>query len=112
MVSDWWIAEWYGKLVLDKTYPPVHHCLFCYRAGCLSGNMSASNESLPAYCYLTHGQRIGVSGGLVGVVVALSFVRVVLAYMVMVNASRLLHNLTFASILRVPVRFFDTNPIG
>ena len=90
----------------------LHFCPLSHRAGCLAGNSSASNASLPIYCSLNHGQRIGVSGGLTGLVIVLNFIRVVLAYVVTVNASRLLHNNTFGSILRVPVRFFDTNPIG
>ena len=36
----------------------------------------------------------------------------ILFYFICVNASRVLHNWMFASVLRALVRFFDTNPIG
>ena len=74
--------------------------------------MSAQNVTLPIYCNLTHSQRISVSAGFTGIVIILCFVRVVLSYMFAVNSLRILHNITFQSILRVPVRFFGTNPIG
>ena len=51
-------------------------------------------------------------GGLVLATVLLNYARVVLLCVICVNASRVLHNRMFAAILRAPIRFFDTNPIG
>ena len=38
--------------------------------------------------------------------------RSVLFFYVCVNAAKILHNRMFGAVLRAPIRFFDTNPIG
>ena len=38
--------------------------------------------------------------------------RAILTYLICLSASRNLHNKMFKTILRVPILFFDTNPIG
>ena len=55
---------------------------------------------------------IGVYGGLTGAVVVFSFARLFLFFLLLLRASRLLHNNMFAAVLRAPVHFFDTNPVG
>ena len=45
-------------------------------------------------------------------VIVINLARAIAFFFVCVNASRVLHDRMFASILRVPVLFFDTNPIG
>ena len=55
---------------------------------------------------------IGVYGGLTGAVVVFSFARLFLFFLLLLRASRLLHNKMFAAVLRAPVHFFDTNPVG
>ena len=61
---------------------------------------------------LTIPEWIGVYGGLTGAVILLSFTRVFLFFVLLLRASRLLHNKMFAAVLRAPVLFFDTNPVG
>ena len=50
---------------------------------------------------------MSVSGALL-----INIFRSLLFYVVIVNASRVLHNRMFGSVLRAPMRFFDTNPSG
>ena len=57
-------------------------------------------------------ERVGIYGGTVLGVIILNLIRTIAFFFVCVNASRVLHNRMFASILRAPVLFFDTNPIG
>ena len=38
--------------------------------------------------------------------------RSVLFFYICVNAAKILHNRMFGAVLRAPIRFFDTNPIG
>ena len=94
VVSDWWLADW---------------------ADCSSQNLTAleeTNRTTRQLCTLNLDQRVGVYGGSVLAVILLNLTRTIAFFFVCVNGSRVLHNRMFASILRVPVLFFDTNPIG
>ena len=44
--------------------------------------------------------------------ILLSFARTILFFILVLRASRLLHNKMFGAVLRAPVLFFDTNPVG
>ena len=70
------------------------------------------NNSVPSTCFLSTNQRIAIYAGCSIAAVVLSFIRALLFYYICVNASRVLHDRMFASVLRAPVLFFDTNPIG
>ena len=66
----------------------------------------------------THGRDLfvfhitGIYAGLVGSAMLLSFARAILFFYVCVRAAKKLHNKMFTAVMRVPVRFFDVNPIG
>ena len=53
-----------------------------------------------------------IYGGLVAGTLVLSFIRVLLFFHVTVNASEKLHSHMFDAVIRAPIYFFDTNPIG
>ncbi len=55
---------------------------------------------------------IGIYAGLVGSVWIFSIGRVVLFYFLLLKASRHLHNNMFIAVIRSPILFFDTNPVG
>ena len=55
---------------------------------------------------------ISVYGSVVVAGFALTLVAVCLFYHVAVTASKSLHNAMFKRVLRAPIYFFDTNPIG
>ena len=57
-------------------------------------------------------QRIGIYGGIVGGAAAIVMFRAILTYLICLAAARILHNKMFRSILRVPMLFFDINPVG
>ncbi|XP_019850009.1 PREDICTED: multidrug resistance-associated protein 4-like isoform X2 [Amphimedon queenslandica] len=86
VVADWWISDW---------------------ADCESE--AGLNRST---CLLSDNERIGIFGGLVGSLSIFTAFRAVLFYVLMLNASRVVHNRMFARVLRAPILFFDTNPIG
>ena len=73
---------------------------------------NGSNVSIPSLCLLSVNHRIGVYSGVVVTAGFLTLTRSFLLSFLCVNASRVLHNEMFGSILRAPIRFFDTNPIG
>lgn len=86
VVTDWWLSDW---------------------ADC-----SAETNSSRSTCNVNLDQRIGIFGGLLGSVWIFSIARSVLFYVLMLRAARILHNKMFMSVLRSPVLFFDTNPVG
>lgn len=75
-----------------------------------AGGMENSSDS-NSYDLSTN-QRIGVYGGFVFSSVLLIFCRTILSFLICLAAARVLHNKMFKSILRAPILFFDTNPVG
>ena len=63
-------------------------------------------------CSLSNFHRVWTYVGLILSIVILNSLRGILFYFTCVNASRVLHNRMFASVLRAPVLFFDNNPSG
>lgn len=78
----------------------------------LERNQSASDLSESLTCSLSDTERAITYAVLIASCVALNLLRGALFYLVCINASRVLHNRMFATILRVPVLFFDNNPSG
>ena len=56
--------------------------------------------------------RVSTYFGLTLMVIVLSFIRCTLIFVLLLRASHVLHNRMFRAVLRAPVHFFDTNPIG
>ena len=90
--------------------------LLSHRGDCssLQNTTSAdfSNTSTRILCGLDVEQRLGIYGALLVSLIILNITRVIAFFVVCVNASQVLHNQMFASILRAPILFFDTNPVG
>ena len=96
------------------------------RATCLQSNQTSLEEPNNSTCQretesgmtgsptcsLSESKRLITYSLLLVSSLILNFVRGGLFYLVCVNASRVLHNRMFKTILRVPVLFFDTNPSG
>ena len=97
----------------SKAINPLLLSLPLYRADCSTTNGSRlENVTLRSTCYLSTNQRIGIYTGTTAAAILINFARTITFYFVCVNASRVLHNRMFAAVLRAPVLFFDTNPIG
>ena len=93
----------------------VHNVCIAYGNVCLSPlgvSSNGSDFSNVSVVNLTISQWSGVYAGLVGTVVLLSIARMFLVFVLLMRASHLLHNKMFAAVLRAPVLFFDTNPVG
>ncbi len=85
-------------------------CLFPHRSQCYSQNSTqVQNRST---CLLSTEERIATFAGTLGGVLLLNFCKTVLFFSICINASRVLHNRMFRCVLRTPMLFFDTNPIG
>ena len=59
----------------------------------------------------TH-QNIGIYGRIISFTLFVVTMRAVLCYLVILAASRSIHNKMMTAVLRTPVLFFDTNPVG
>ncbi|XP_064396708.1 ATP-binding cassette sub-family C member 4-like [Halichondria panicea] len=89
VLADWWISDW---------------------SQCYSQNSTqVQNRST---CLLSTEERIATFAGTLGGVLLLNFCKTVLFFSICINASRVLHNRMFRCVLRTPMLFFDTNPIG
>lgn len=87
----------------------------CCRATCSQLNVThelEENDSISSICFLSTNLRIAIYAASTAATVLLGFMRALLFCFICVSASRTLHDRMFASALRAPVRFFDTNPIG
>ena len=86
-----------------------------HRADCSSLNLTyleEINDSARSLCDLSTNQRVGIYSATVAGAILVNFTRTITFFFICVNASRMLHNQMFGSILRAPILFFDTNPIG
>ena len=63
-------------------------------------------------CLLTTTERVLVYSGLNGSLFILTIIEAVLLCVLFVRSSQILHNRMFSHVLRAPIHFFDTNPIG
>ena len=86
-----------------------------YRASetesCMPEVANFSDDTSSAFSLTTH-QRIAIYGGIVAFAVFAVTMRAVLCYLVILAASRNLHSKMLTAILRAPILFFDTNPVG
>ncbi|KAM9609977.1 ATP-binding cassette sub-family C member 4 isoform 2-T2 [Trichechus inunguis] len=91
VLQDWWLSYWANEQsALNITVNG-------------KGNVT---ETLDLNWYL------GIYSGLTAATVVFGIARSLLVFYVLVNSSQTLHNKMFESILKVPVLFFDRNPVG
>jgi len=93
------------------------YCLYagfyCVRTtGGDSCGVDSDNSSDSDPYGLSTNKRIGIYGGIVLGSFSLVMTRSVLTFLICITASRNLHKKMFRAILRTPVLFFDTNPVG
>jgi ATP-binding cassette subfamily C (CFTR/MRP) protein 4 len=56
--------------------------------------------------------NVAVFSGIIVAVFVFGLLRALMYFKVAVDAAKRLHNRMFGRLLRVPLRFFDTNPVG
>ena len=104
-----------GKNSIDTAVSYCNAILLNYRASetesCLPEEVNFSMDSSSTFSLSTH-QRNGIYGGIVSVSLIFVIMRAVLCYLIILAASRSLHSKMLTAILRAPVLFFDTNPVG
>ena len=91
----------------------MHDCIVCRSTdgdSCTSDTMNSSRNDL--LYDLSDNERIGIYGGIVSSFTLLVLFRTILGFLICLAAARNLHNKMFKAILRTPILFFDTNPLG
>ena len=78
---------------------------------CSPDNGNVSHDASDELDLSTH-QRIRIYSIIVAGAILIVTLRAALSYLICLSASRNLHNKMFKTVLRAPVLFFDTNPIG
>ena len=71
-----------------------------------------NTEKMQNLCCLQIRILVVVYFGLTTGSFVLNILKGLLFFYVCIHAAQVLHNRMFAAVLRAPVRFFDTNPIG
>ncbi|XP_062831587.1 ATP-binding cassette sub-family C member 4 [Anolis carolinensis] len=93
VLQDWWLSYWANEqLKLNVT--------------------AMANAGINETRTLDLDWYLGMYAGFTVVTVLFSILRNILMFQVLVNAAQTLHNSMFQSILKAPVLFFDSNPIG
>lgn len=75
----------------------------------LESGHNETNVTVPVVDTITN---VSIFSGIIGAVFLFGLLRALLFFKVAINASQILHNRMFARILRTPISFFDTNPVG
>ena len=87
----------------------------CFRASegesCFPQLANISLNDTSDFNLTTH-QWIGIYGAILAATVSITVLKGLFAFITCLNSSRNLHNKMFSAILRAPMLFFDTNPIG
>ncbi|XP_065919884.1 ATP-binding cassette sub-family C member 4-like isoform X2 [Dysidea avara] len=94
VVADWWLSRWASQ---DGSCSPENK------------NISLNTSAVTG---LTTHERIAIYGGIVGGLISIVIIRAILTFLTCLAAARNLHNKMFKSVLRTPILFFDTNPVG
>ena len=107
VVADWWISDWFVHYFILILFNKHFLFLSLYRAEC-----TVDPNNVSTTCTFTTHQRIQVYTSLTAGFVVLYCLKSILLCVLLLRASQVLHNRMFSHVLRAPVHFFDTNPIG
>ena len=104
--SDVWLSYWTsGNVKAKETIAAVQG-----PPTVVASNIStfdANEESLQVNLF-----NLGIYGGLVGGLCAVSIIRTISLFVLCMRSSVALHDNMFKSITAAPCRFFDINPVG
>ncbi|XP_055867950.1 ATP-binding cassette sub-family C member 4-like isoform X5 [Biomphalaria glabrata] len=113
--SDWWLSRWsnqeevkYAAIEKHRQFLEINNLTDSFNVSDFSGNFS-SNITIP---YVDSHFNIYVFTGIILAVFLFGLARALLFFKIAVDASQTLHNMMFARILRSPISFFDSNPVG
>ncbi|XP_035673618.1 multidrug resistance-associated protein 4-like isoform X1 [Branchiostoma floridae] len=106
MLTDWWFTYWANQYLKEGRNVSTSSSSINLT---VNGTITRANVSA-AVLDITY--YVTVSAALTATVLVLSILRAVFLFYMCLSSSRSLHNQMFAAIIRVPILFFDTNPVG
>ncbi|XP_068230341.1 ATP-binding cassette sub-family C member 4-like isoform X1 [Palaemon carinicauda] len=108
--TDYWLSFWAngeqirGRLMISGNDTEFHYS---------NNDSSFSYEDAPVpKGYLDTMTNVYVYSGMIAGLFFLSLGRTILFFVMCMTSSRTLHNRMFKSVIRVPIKFFDTHPVG
>ncbi|XP_033761066.1 multidrug resistance-associated protein 4-like isoform X2 [Pecten maximus] len=102
VMSDWWLSIWSNQ-------EENRHYMIQQDQALRDLGHNITNITIP---YVDTHQNIYIFSGIIGAVFLFGILRALMFFKVAVDASMNLHNGMFNRLLRVPIMFFDTNPVG
>ncbi|XP_076435453.1 ATP-binding cassette sub-family C member 4-like isoform X2 [Babylonia areolata] len=102
IMSDWWLSIWSNAEETRIAAQNRHDAL-------LSMGINQTNVTIPD---VDSHVNISIFTGIIVAVFVFGMVRALLFFKVAVDASQTMHNAMFSRVLRCPIGFFDTNPVG
>lgn len=79
---------------------------------CITNQLSNIRSENASLGNTNYSDLISVYGGITAANILLNFTRIIMIFMVAINASRVLHNRMFGAVMRVPILFFDFTTLG
>ncbi|XP_030838051.1 multidrug resistance-associated protein 4 isoform X2 [Strongylocentrotus purpuratus] len=102
-LTDWWLAQW--------AFAEETACAELLNRSCIVDTVSPNHTFVdemdvdrPYYL-----QNLSI---FLGLFILFCFIRTYHVFIIIVNAATVLHNRMFEALIRAPMQFFDTNPIG
>ncbi|CAF0900141.1 unnamed protein product [Rotaria sordida] len=101
--SNWWLAAWND----DESY---RHQIF---DNCTIGQQHNTIWSMTDAEWNNYrNRRFYIYWGIILIFVLITLFRTAVIELMFLNAARVLHNKMFRQLIRAPIVFFDTNPVG
>ncbi|CAF4098406.1 unnamed protein product [Adineta steineri] len=105
MYSSWWIATWSDDE--SHRYRNYNQCISTTIENRSHLYLMSENE-----WNIYRNQKFYSYCGIIILLLILTFLRTFALELMCLNAGRVLHNKMFRRVIRCPIAFFDTNPIG
>ncbi|KAJ8031340.1 Multidrug resistance-associated protein 4 [Holothuria leucospilota] len=104
VLSDWWLSEW---AYIEENCSLQFDADRCLNEPAVLGNFTdfrVDKIGRPFFFY--------IFTVFIVLLIIFAFTRTVWLFFILVTASKNLHNQMFKAVIRTPMQFFDTNPIG
>lgn len=102
IISDWWLARWANNE--ERRGDMIDQDALLRSQGTNVTNITIPDSQTDFNVY--------VFSGIIASVFIFGLLRALMYFKVAVDAAKHLHNKMFRRLLRVPIRFFDINPVG
>ncbi|XP_034328340.2 ATP-binding cassette sub-family C member 4 isoform X2 [Magallana gigas] len=102
IISDWWLARWANNE--ERRGDMIDQDALLRSQGMNNTNITIPDSQTDFNVY--------VFSGIIASVFIFGLLRALMYFKVAVDAAKHLHNKMFRRLLRVPIRFFDINPVG